>query len=251
MTSIAREVSGLGGILLYRRKTARKISRASCGMMDVLEGRLLLAAVTWNSTSSGNWNVASNWSDDAVPDSSNAVIISQPGVVVTVSDTESAKRVTVTGGANAPTLEVSGGGLTLSGDSTVDGAILLDGGSINNAGTFALAGSAIWSNSSFSGGVWNIASSGTLTLSTNNFKDLDGGVVLNNSGTIIDNGTNVWRFFGNSMLNNLSGGVVDLNSTETLQDQSSGGSAINNESGATFENTGSGSSTTVPFDNQA
>ncbi|HUB24180.1 MAG TPA: hypothetical protein VL992_02040 [Tepidisphaeraceae bacterium] len=247
---MSRNGSGLRTSSVHRRRAARKISRACLGKMEMLESRVMLTTVTWSSATSGNWNQASNWSNDSVPTAADDVVIAQPGVTVTVTASEAANSVTVAGGASPSTLEIASAGLTVSANSQINGGLLIDGGALTNGGTFTLAGSASFSNGSFSGGVWNITTSGTLTLSTDNYKDLDGGVVLNNSGTIIDNGTEFWRFYNDSSINNLSGGLVDMNGSEYLQDQSSGGSAFNNESGATFENTGPGSATTVPFDNQ-
>ena len=62
---------------------------------------------------------------------------------------------------------------------------------------------------------------------------MNSGLVLNNSGTIVEagtSGTNDWEFVGGSVLNNLSGGIVDMTTSETLFNSGSG-NAINNEAG--------------------
>ena len=108
-----------------------------------------------------------------------------------------------------------------------------------------------WSGGTLAGAA--IDNTGFLTLTGAGTKDLNilnsTQTFLNNTGTITDNGSNLWRFFNGSVLNNQSGGVVDMASGEAIQNNSGGGT-INNLTGATFENTGSGSFTTVPFNNQ-
>jgi hypothetical protein len=46
--------------------------------VEVLEPRRLLAAISWVSTTSGSWDVASNWSTDAVPGAGDDVVIDVP-----------------------------------------------------------------------------------------------------------------------------------------------------------------------------
>ena len=98
-----------------------------------------------------------------------------------------------------------------------------------------------------------LANAGSITIGGAGGKVLNSGLVLNNSGTIVEagtSGTNDWEFVGGSVLNNLSGGIVDMTTSETLFNSGSG-NAINNESGALFENTGNNSVSTgaVPFNN--
>ena len=51
--------------------------------IESLEVRRLLAAVTWISSSSGDWDTASNWSTGVVPGAGDDVTINMPGITVT------------------------------------------------------------------------------------------------------------------------------------------------------------------------
>ena len=72
--------------------------------------------------------------------------------------------------------------------------------------------------------------------------------VINNSGVITDSGTST-LLFGDATLNNMSGGVVQMTSTETLAPTTGGGTVIN-LSGGLFQIT-SQTKTTVPFNNKS
>ena len=63
---------------------------------------------------------------------------------------------------------------------------------------------------------------------------MNSGLVLNNSGTITEAGTSNsadWGIENGSTLNNLSGGIVDMTTSEILFNSGSG-NAVNNEAGA-------------------
>ncbi len=118
------------------------------------------------------------------------------------------------------------------------------------AGLFNWSGGVIQGNGSNS----VLTNTGTITLTGGGAKVLFDGLTLNNSGTINEEGTsnsNDWEFSASAVLDNLSGGIVDMETSEFI-DNISSGNAINNEAGATFENTGSNTVSTgaVPFNNQ-
>gem|GEM_PF-2976977 len=234
-----------------RLRKSRRFDFACNCALEQLETRRLLSTITWSSATSGNWNVPGNWSGNVVPGSGDDVIINMPGVTVTVNDSEAAQSINLNNGGNQPTLEIAGGQLAISADSEIDGHLTLDGGALSIGGTLSLVGTATWNSNSISGGVLNIRSGASLTLTTSDNQDLHSGIVVNNSGTITDSAdnTHAWRLFDAAVINNLSGGVMNLAGAETIQKL--GNNTINNESGATFKNTGPGSSTNVPFDNQA
>ena len=48
-------------------------------VLETLEFRRLLATVSWVSATSGSWDVASNWSTDAVPGPTDDVVIDVSG----------------------------------------------------------------------------------------------------------------------------------------------------------------------------
>jgi FecR protein/Carbohydrate binding domain len=79
--------------------------------------------VTWIGGSGGNWNVAGNWSDDVVPTSFSAIVLTAATIFVTDSETVNA----VTVGPRATLDLVSGGSLTLANSDTGLGTVELDG----------------------------------------------------------------------------------------------------------------------------
>ena len=93
-----------------------------------LEARCLLATDLWTSPDSGPWDVASNWSTGKVPGANDDVIINVVGADPTVtisSSVESVRSITA-----ADPLNVSGGGLTVTANSTINGALTMTGGSL-------------------------------------------------------------------------------------------------------------------------
>ncbi len=111
-----------------------------------------------------------------------------------------------------------------------------------------------WSGGTIQGnGAGNVlTNTGTITLTSSGAKTLYDGLIVSNGGAIVDSGTDDWAFDDSAVLNNLSGGLVNMASSESIENISSG-NAINNEPGATFENTGNDTISTgaVPFNNQA
>ena len=96
--------------------------------LQALEARCLLATDLWTSPDSGPWDVASNWSTGKVPGANDDVIINVVGADPTVtisSSVESVRSITA-----ADPLNVSGGGLTVTANSTINGALTMTGGSL-------------------------------------------------------------------------------------------------------------------------
>ena len=101
--------------------------------MEVLESRQLLATVQWISTTSGSWDVGSNWSADTVPGPGDDVVIDVSGASPTVtisSNVESVNSITA-----ADPLVISGGGLTVAANSTISGGLSMTGGSLTASGS--------------------------------------------------------------------------------------------------------------------
>ena len=101
--------------------------------LETLESRRLLATVSWVSATSGSWDVASNWSTDAVPGPTDDVIIDVAGASPTVtiaSNVESVNSITAD-----DLLVVSGGGLTVDATSTMSGGLTMTGGSLTASGS--------------------------------------------------------------------------------------------------------------------
>ena len=108
----------------------------------------------------------------------------------------------------------------------------------------------VWSGGTISGSAGGaLDNTGAITLTTSNEKDLNNGLVLNNSGTILDKGTGNWQSYNHDVLNNLAGGLINMTATERLTQFSGGSGTVNNEVGAVFENTGAGVTHSVTLNN--
>src|ERR1017187_1834534 len=71
------------------------------------------AILTWTNTSGGNWNVAQNWSPNAVPGAGDTALVNSPGTyVVNVTAAASVASLTVGGAAGVQTLQLNGNILT-------------------------------------------------------------------------------------------------------------------------------------------
>ena len=156
-------------------------------------------------------------------------------------------------GGTAPTLTGTYSG---SGVGTVGlpaGTILIGtGGATFNfpAGLFDWSGGAI--ATAVSGGA--LSNTNNLTISGSAAKQMwttgTNGLVLDNSGTITDTGTNQnWEFANGATVNNLAGGLVKITNGDGLYAANSTGVGFNNEQGATLQNTGPGNITTVALNN--
>jgi hypothetical protein len=126
-----------------------KVHRAQL-VMEILEVRQLLTTVpvSWNNPAGGSWDVASNWSDDAVPALTSAVTIDEPGnVAITISsNVESIASIT-----SSNPLTISGGGLSFSANSSLTGGITMTGGALTATGsgvTLMVTGTTSVSNAS-------------------------------------------------------------------------------------------------------
>ena len=111
-------------------KRRRRLCRP---IFEALEQRQLLTTIDWTSTSSGSWDVASNWSTDTVPGPSDDVVIAVTGAspTVTISSTvESVNSIT-----SSDPLVISGGGLTVAASSTISGGLDMTGGALTADGT--------------------------------------------------------------------------------------------------------------------
>lgn len=227
------------------------IANAAKFAVEQLESRIMLSTVHWTATTSGQWSNPDNWTNDTLPGSGDDVVINQPGnIQITSTGPVSVNSITVTG----DTLEISSGNIAVAADSSIDSnsTLLLDGGnlSITSGAIFTQNGTATWSNGAIQGGgIFAVANGATLTLSGSGEKDLAGGTFLDNSGTINDSGTGAWHLFGDSQLNNQSGAQINMSSNGSIENGNAAGGTIDNESGATFENTGD-TELATSFDNQ-
>ncbi|MEW6304193.1 MAG: hypothetical protein AB1705_12020 [Verrucomicrobiota bacterium] len=180
---------------------------------------------TWNGTT-GSWSDTTRWSPNGLPGA---------------GDTANIGSGTVTVGADTTigTLNFSGGAIAGGAVLTIETAFNWTGGSLNHSGTVALGSSAagtmsgtatkgfssgtfniqgtlVWTDTgqvSFAQGIWNI--SGTFEFQNDSsFVDgFDGApMVINNSGTVRKTTTTGTTALNNVTFNNLSAGLVDVQS---------------------------------------
>ena len=57
----------------------------TAGWTDTLEDRVLLATAVWTNVAGGSWNVAANWSTNAVPGAGDDAVIDVPSANVTIT----------------------------------------------------------------------------------------------------------------------------------------------------------------------
>ncbi len=144
------------------------------------------------------------------------------------------------------TLSLGSGGATFNFQAGMfqwDGGFVIGPGSITNSGAMTLDGAG---DALENGAV--LVNSGTLTVSGNG-ETITAGTV-DNSGLLIDNCTGPWVLNNGLVLQNESGGTVNINSSQSIQASGIGGGSIENDFGATFQVNGTAPSVTAPFDEQ-
>lgn len=92
---------------------------------------------SWNSSGTGAWETASNWSRGVVPGIDDDVIIDVPSSVVTIAISSSQSVRSLVTSEN---LTLSGGGLNLAGASTVNGSFTMSGGTLSGGGPLTVNG---------------------------------------------------------------------------------------------------------------
>jgi hypothetical protein len=232
------------------RRTSRPRRHRHRLRFDILEARQLLTTVNWISTSSGNWNTASNWSTGTVPGPSDDVVINVSGASPTVTIDSGPQSVRSLQCSDP--LSLTGGSLALAAASEIDGSLTLSAGAFTTNAALTLTGSDSWTGSRLS-----VARGATLTNTGKITVDATGGPVLQGGGTLA----------------NASGGTLTLQGTGQLAVQGpgltyqaggtvelTGAAGITTSTGGTFNNAGtlqesapSGTTTTLslPFNNQS
>ena len=201
----------------------------------VAAGSAQAANVAWMLDGDGNWASAASWSSTpSLPSGADDVVIDVGGDLRrTITINTAALAGTLVSQENL-TLAV-GGTLTLNGDSAVHGDFQLSGGTLGGAGTLTLNGTAsTWSSGSLSGaGLTRVA--GTLALSSNNLKDINGRTLQVQSG-----GTLSWSNVSNDGGRIRTGGAT-ISNAGLWNDQNAFGNRISNDlsaSASSFGNSG-------------
>lgn len=135
-----------------------------------------MAAISWKNAVGGDWSTTADWSPASVPGAADAVTIgvNAAAYTVTVTSAEAAKTLTIS--ASNATLEVDstlavGGLLTLGA-----GTLQLDGAGVINGGTIAAAGGTLVASS---GTLEGVKYEGTLDLSASSANlYIEGGITL-------------------------------------------------------------------------
>ncbi len=224
-----------------------------------------MAAVSWKNNSSGNWNVAANWSNNALPTSADTVTIgfgNTSNTFTVTEDTANAAASTLTingdtaGTVHPVTLSMVGNTLTvnttvaLSNDQSIISGFgtLSAGGNISGSGTITATGGALkltGAGTLVSGPALTIGTASASTLEVN----LTGGATVTDTAFLINNANQTLKIDTNFTI---SGG----NETITLGTVQLAGGTLTDTSGITlssglltgFGTVSIGTGTTSDFD---
>ena len=159
-----------------RRRNRRPLPAATFRpRLEALEDRVVPSTVTWVHSGDGDWGVGANWSGGTTPGANDDVVINLDLTVTHSAGADSVRSLTVSKGA----LALTGGSVAFSSTATVDGALLIDGGTLGLTNK-TLGGSG--STTVMSGASWTLAHS-TINTTLDNQGDLtaEGGVDLTNT----------------------------------------------------------------------
>ena len=219
-----------------------------------------MVARNWDFVGNGFWDIATNWSDDALPSTADDVTIDITGSDFVVTHRMGTTEINSL--LSNESLTLTGGSITVQGTTDINGLLTISGGTTNlngislieniNLSSGTLSGSSItlesnglWTGGRFNGGL-TIAELGSLEIS-GGAGDLAFSSILENQGTIN------WvsgRIIGSSgaVWNNTSTGIIDIQGDLTLLN-SVGGSSINN-AGTLQKSSGTGTANIgSPVDN--
>ena len=206
-------------------------------MIESLESRVLLAAVTWDAGGDGvHWSDANNWSSDVLPGAADDVTINfGSGTVQHDTGTDTVNSLTTTN-----KLLLSGGTLAINGPSAINNGFTLSGGTLSGTGVVTCSGTLNWTSGTMSG-------TGTTTIASGAILNIDGGGglridqrTLNNAGTVNLNDAYYLDFRYGSVFNNQAGALFDLKS-DTYWYGNQDGEAVFNNAGTFRKSGGTGS----------
>ncbi len=144
---LPRQFFGKQSVAHPRRQPRRRVLPPG---FDYLESRQLLTTIYWNSSTSGDWNTAADWSPQQVPNSSDNVVIDEAGATptITISSGESESVLSIM--ASDP-LSITEGSLTVAATSTIGDGLSMTNGSLAAKGkgaSFTVTGTTTVSGSS-------------------------------------------------------------------------------------------------------
>jgi hypothetical protein len=207
-------------------------------LLEALEDRWLPSAVSWISTSSGDWDTPGNWSTGALPTPADDVTINKPGVTVTHSlgNFDAVHSLTSTDAIVLPT-----GTLVLGAASSISGTFTLSGGTLSGVGTLTVSGQLAWSGGTMSGSGVTIANGGLAITGTSS--ELLDRRTLTNAATGTWDGSNDLNLTNGAVFNNASGATFTVNNDRTIGDFGAATNTFNNV--GTFTKAGGGGVTIV------
>ncbi len=174
--------------------------------------RTVLSAVTWSNAAGGDWGVATNWSDNAVPNASQDVeinIATSSPITISSGDVVAAHSLTDT----TASLDITGGSLSLAAASSVSQSVTMSGGVLTGSGTLTVNGLLTWTGGTMSGPGTTVAAGG-LQLGAN-----DGNSYTENlaARTLQNTGSATWE--STDTLDQTAGAVFEnlANATLTVQ----------------------------------
>jgi hypothetical protein len=214
-------------------------------LLELLEDRVLPAAVSWAVDASGSFDDPNNWSPARVPGANDDVVIDR-AVNVTVTIGSGANIHSLQSKAKT-TLLVAGGSLTVGASSEIDGPFKLSSGSLTANGPISLQGNS----------EWDIATViATAEIVNNAVVTVPGGAEVTLGGTVTNNGkielepttanvtlldTGTLTFAGTGQLQADAGGKIQGGSGSYYSlFELAGGQMVTNAVGHTIHATGGG-----------
>lgn len=183
--------------------------------MELLEGRQLLATVSWDGGGGDlSWHNPLNWSGDVLPGLNDDVVINVAGSNPTITHSQNVTT-RVKSIVSNERLSVSGGTIETTGRFRANGPLDLSAGVVGGAGNLELFSALSWSGGQIAGaGKIQVLATGKITISGT----VTLGRLLVNNGVVNWTGGN-WRFAGGTLFN-LAGRSVNLQSSGTIVDAS-------------------------------
>ncbi len=147
--------------------------------IESLEGRQVPATVHWANPAGGDWADAANWDTGSLPGPDDDVVIDVPGDVLITHQTGTDAVHSLT---DRGALDLSGGSLSLAGDSTFN-ELDLSGGTLVGSGSLAVNGLLNWTAGTLTGSARAVVN-GRLDISGDADKVLGATLTNANDGTV-------------------------------------------------------------------
>jgi hypothetical protein len=178
----------------------------------------------WTGAGNGNWSDPANWSGGVVPGPEENVIIDLPGgdFVITIDGDFSVVNL-----RSEERIQLTGGSLTLGGNTKLNGGLTLAGGSLGGAGDVALRGITNWTGGAWSGpGTTVVEAEAQLNVST---PGQDGVLQrsITNDGTLTWNQASLLLLEGARIFNGATGSF-EIQSNLSITDDSPASPALIN-----------------------